>query len=151
MQRKARFSEYGFTDFTFLKITSAGLRNVCVCVCFVIMSCPTLCDPMDYSPPGASVHRDSPDENTGVGCHALLQAIFPIQGLHPALLHCGRILYCLNHQGSLRILEWVAYPFFRVTSWPRNWTGVSCIVGGSLPAELPEKPIYLCIYNGEIS
>ena len=106
---------------------------------------------MDYCWPGTSVHGDYPGKNTGVSCHGLLHRIFPIQGLHPALLHCGRILYCLNHQGSLRILEWVAYPFFRVTSWPRNWTGVSCIVGGSLPAELPEKPIYLCIYNGEIS
>ena len=28
-----------------------------------------------------------------------------------------------------RILEWVAYPFFRGSSWPRNWTGVSCIAG----------------------
>ena len=29
---------------------------VCVCVCAVIQSCPTLCDPVDYSPPGSSVH-----------------------------------------------------------------------------------------------
>ena len=29
------------------------------------------------------------------------------------LLHCGQTLYCLSHQGSLRILEWVAYPFSR--------------------------------------
>ena len=29
-----------------------------------------------------------------------------------------------------RILEWVAYPFSRGSSWPRNWTGVSCIAGG---------------------
>ena len=36
-----------------------------------------LCDPMDYSPPGSSVHGDSPDKNTGVGCHALLQGSFP--------------------------------------------------------------------------
>ena len=27
-------------------------------------------------------------------------------------------------------LEWVAYPFFNRPSWPRNWTGVSCIAGG---------------------
>ena len=26
-------------------------------VCSVTQSCPTLCDPMDYSPPGSSVHR----------------------------------------------------------------------------------------------
>ena len=29
---------------------------VCVCVCSVTQMCPTLCDPMDYSPPGSSVH-----------------------------------------------------------------------------------------------
>ena len=38
----------------------------------VAQSCLTLCDPMDYSPPGFSVHGDSPGKNTGVGCHALL-------------------------------------------------------------------------------
>ena len=36
----------------------------------------TLCDTMDYSPPGSSVHEDSPVKNTGVGFHALLQGIF---------------------------------------------------------------------------
>ena len=39
----------------------------------VARSCPTLCDPMDCSPPGSSVHGDPPGKNTGVGCHALLQ------------------------------------------------------------------------------
>ena len=47
-------------------------------VCLVAQSCPTLCDPMDYSPPGSSIHGDSPDKNTGVGCHALLQGIYCI-------------------------------------------------------------------------
>ena len=45
------------------------------------------------------------------------------------LLHCRQILYCLSHQKSPRILEWVAYPFSRASSWPRNQTGVSCIAG----------------------
>ena len=40
---------------------------------------------MDYSPPGSL--RDSPGKNTGVGCHFLLQGIFPTQGLNPHLLH----------------------------------------------------------------
>ena len=51
-----------------------------------LQSCPTLCDPMDSGPPGSSVHGDSPGENTGVGCCALLQGIFPTQGLNPRLL-----------------------------------------------------------------
>ena len=53
--------------------------------------CLTLCDRIDCSPPGPSVHGDSPGKNTGVGCHALLQGIFPTQGLNPGLL-------CLLHR-----------------------------------------------------
>ena len=41
-----------------------------------------------------------------------------------------RILYCLSHKGSPRTLEWVAYPFSRGSSQPRDRTEVSCIVGG---------------------
>ena len=41
----------------------------------------TLCGPRDYSPPGSSVHGHSPGKNTGVGCHALFQGIFPTQVL----------------------------------------------------------------------
>ena len=69
-------------------------------MCLVTQSCPTLCDPIDCSPPGSSVHEDSPGKNTGVGCHALLQGIFPIQGSNPGLPHCRWILYQLSHQGS---------------------------------------------------
>ena len=54
----------------------------------------TLCDPMDYSPPGSSVYGDSPGKNTGVGCHALLQRIFWTQGLNPCLF------YLLHWQAS---------------------------------------------------
>ena len=46
----------------------------------VVQSCLILCDPMESSPPGSSVHRDSTGKNTGVGCHVLLQGIFPPQG-----------------------------------------------------------------------
>ena len=57
-------------------ITKILLSRV-ACVCLANQSCPTLCDPMDCSPPVSSVHGDSPSENTGVCCHALLQGIFP--------------------------------------------------------------------------
>ena len=76
---------------------------------------------------GSSVHGDSPGKNTGVGCHALFQRLFPTQGSNPGLLRCEWFLYCLNHQKNPRILEWVAYPFSRGSSWPRDQTGVSCI------------------------
>ena len=56
----------------------------------VIQSCLTLCDPMDCSPTGTSVH-------------GILEA---------------------------RILEWMAIPFSRWSSWLREWTSVSCIAGG---------------------
>ena len=45
---------------------------------------------------------DFPGKNTGVGCHFLLQEIFPTQGLNPGLPHCGQTLYHLSHQGSLQ-------------------------------------------------
>ena len=60
-------------------------------------SCLTLCDPMDCSLAGSSVHGDSPGRNTGVGCHAHLQGIFPTQGSNPGLLYCRQILYSLSH------------------------------------------------------
>ena len=43
---------------------------------------------------------DSPGKNTGVGCHFLLQGLFPAQGSNPGLLHCRWILYQLSHKGS---------------------------------------------------
>ena len=127
--------------------------------------CPTLWDPMDSSPPGSSIHGDSPGKwvampsargssqlrdrtqvscfadslpseapgkpkNTGVGSLSLLQGIFSTQESNRGLLHCRRILYQLSHNGSTRKLAWVAYPFSRGSSRPRNRTGVSCIAGG---------------------
>ena len=61
--------------------------------------CLTLCDSMDCSPPGSSIHW-------------IIQA---------------------------RILEWVAIPFSRGSSWPRDRNQVSCIVGRSLPSESSSK------------
>ena len=84
------------------KISSSSvLENECVwklkaCLrCLHVLSLvaqlsPALFDPMDCSPPGSSVHGDSPGKNTGVGCHALLQGIFPTQRLSSCLL-------CLLH------------------------------------------------------
>ena len=96
---------------------------------------------MDRIPPGSSVHGNSLGKNTRVGCHALLQGIFPTQGSNPDLLHCRRILYQLSHQGRPRILEWVAYPFSKGSSWPRIKPGSSALQVDSLPAELLGKPI----------
>ena len=73
---------------------------MCAVLCLVTQLCPTLCNPMNCSPPGSSVHEDSPGKNTGVGCHALLQGIVPTQRSNPVLPHFRWILYLLSHQGS---------------------------------------------------
>ena len=64
-----------------------------------LQSCPTLCDPIDSSPPG-SCPWDSPGKNTGVGCHVFLQGIFPTQGSNLCLLHWQVDSLTLSHQGS---------------------------------------------------
>ena len=51
-------------------------------------------------PHGLRPAWDSPGNNTGMGCYALLQGIFPTQTSNPNLLHCWQTLYCLNHQQS---------------------------------------------------
>ena len=108
---------------------------LCVLVCLVTQSCPALWDPMDCSPPGSSVSEESPDKNTGVGCHALLQVILPTQGSNPGLPHCRWILELWYHfhlsesPGKLKNTGVAAYPFSKGTSPPRDWTRVSCIAG----------------------
>ena len=72
---------------------------------------------------------NSPGQNTGVGSLSLLQGVFPTQGSNPGLPHYRQILYHLSHRGSPRILEWVAIPFSRGSSQPREWTQVSHITG----------------------
>ena len=85
---------------------------------------------MGYRPPGSSVHWILQARIHGVGCHALFQGIFLTQGSNPGLLHCRWILYQLSHQGSPRILEWIAYPFSRGLPDPGIELGFSCIAGG---------------------
>ena len=74
--------------------------KTCTLLCLVTQSYMILCDPKDCSPPGSSVHGESPGKNTGLGCHALLQGIFPTQELNWDLLHYRPILYQLSYQGS---------------------------------------------------
>ena len=93
--------------FSFIITTQSFLGNLTLYNTISLMkvkvthSCPTLCDPMDYT------------------VHGILQA---------------------------RMLEWVAFPFSKWSSQPRDWTKVSYIAGRFLPAEPQEKPISL-IYN----
>ena len=82
-----------------------------------------------WQPHGLYSPWNSPGQNTGVGSCFLLQGIFPTQGSNPGLPHCRWILYHQSHQVNPWILEWVAHPFSRESSWSRNWIGVSCIAG----------------------
>ena len=85
-----KFLSQNLAIFYFYHVSKVKSENV-------TQLCLTLCNPMDCSPPGSSVHRDSPGKNTGVGCHFLLQGIFPTQGSNPGLLYCRQILYQLSH------------------------------------------------------
>ena len=87
-----------------------------------------------------------------MGCHFLLQGIFPTQGLNLGLPHCGQTLYHLSHQGSLSLLIGTYFPGgtsgkeptcqfrrhkilgfdpWRKISWRRKWQPT--------PAFLPEE------------
>ena len=79
---------------------------MCLCVCAQLW--PTLCEPVDCSPPDSSVQGISQARElewvaTGVDCHAIFQGLFPIQGSKPCLSHllhwqAGSLL--LYHLGS---------------------------------------------------
>ena len=143
-----------YSRFTMLCLVSTihkWLRYV-VIVVQSLSCCLIICDPMDCSTPGSSTSLkwsknrsvvsdslqshglyspwNSPGQNTGVGSLSFLRGIFPTQGSNPRLPYCRLILYQLSHQGSPRILKWVAYPFSSGSSPPRNWTRISCIAGG---------------------
>ena len=62
----------------------------------------------------------SPGKNTGVGCHFLLQGIFPTQGSNPGLLHCRQTLYHLSQQGSLQCRRPQLNSWVGKIPWRRN-------------------------------
>ena len=95
------FLDCWYTVAVFCKfLTSNFFWCLCAVFYWVSQSCLTLCDSMDCSAPGPSVSGDAPGKNTEVGCHALLQGIFPTQGLNPRLPHCRQNLYQLSYQES---------------------------------------------------
>ena len=107
-------------------------------LCLVAQSCLTLWDPTFCSPLGSSVHGNSSGKDTGVDCHALLQGIFPTQGLNLGLPYCRQILYWLSHQGIFLTQEfnrgplhcrWILFFFFFY------------LQVDFLPAELPGKSL----------
>ena len=81
-------------------------------------SCPTLCNPIDGSPPG-SRPWDSPGKNTGVGCHFLLQCMkvkseSEVAQSCPALrdpMDCSLPGSSVHGIFQARVLEWGAIAF----------------------------------------
>ena len=70
----------------------AGLgMQVCVCISCLVMS--SFKWPQELQPGRLLCPWDSPGKNTGVGCHYLVQGIFPTQGLNSCLLHCRWTLW----------------------------------------------------------
>ena len=152
-------SQHPYTKFTkFMYKTNESYWLDHYCCCLVAQSCPTLCNPMDCSPPGSSVHgisqasslewfaisffraSSTPRNWTCISCidrqilyhwairkwkwkwsesKSLLSDSLPPHGL-----------YTVHGILQARILEWVAFPFSRGSSQPRDWTQMSHIAGG---------------------
>ena len=112
----------------------------CAVLRLTAQSCSTLCDPMVCSPPGSSVHGDSPGKNTRVGCHAFLQGIFPTQGSNPGLPDCRRILSPSELSEKTKNTGVGSRPFSRGSSNPGIKLGSLALQVDSLAAELPGKP-----------
>ena len=86
-------------------------------------SCPTLCNPIDSSPPGSPV--------PGILQARTLEWMLVAQ--HPTLgssTDCSPSDFSVHGIFQARILEWVAIPFSRISHWPRDQTWVSRIAGG---------------------
>ena len=88
-------------------VSQLHINKICI-----YAPCLTLCSPVDCSLPGSSVHGIL--QGRILGCHFLLQRIFPTQGSNLNLLHCRQILYRLNHQRS------PAYMYMRVYTQKRR-------------------------------
>ena len=110
------------------------------------------CDLMHCSTPGSSVHGHSPGKNTGVGCHALLQGIFPTQGLNPGLPNCRQILYQLSYQGSCikkKIYIYIyIYIFFFLVRFPVSLIGYCGRQNNVPPLSVPNlQDVYILILD----
>ena len=95
-----------------LKQVGTILNIVNITVLYLVAElCLSLCNPTDHSLPGSSVYGDSPGKNIGMGCHFLLQGIFPTQGSNPGVLNCMWILYHLSHQESYELTTTHRYAY----------------------------------------
>ena len=113
----------------------------CCSVYFIAQSRPTL-----WQPHGLLCPWDSPGKNTAVGCHLLLQGIFPDPGTEPGSLssNCGWVLYRVGHPGS---------PCSACTMLlPRSlWLGISCSLKLYLHSKIFSSLLFgLSIYTNHL-
>ena len=106
---------------TFWNPVSLYLSNHTACV---VLSCFSHVDSLQSqwtAARQAPLSIFSSGKNTGVGCHVLLQGIFPTQGLNPGPPHCRQILYQLSHQESppYCLSEWKSLSHIRLFVTPR--------------------------------
>ena len=83
--------------------------------CSITQSCPTLCDPTNYSLAVSS--WDFQGKKTEVGCHFLLQGIVPTQGLNPCLLHWQTESLPLHHLSELLFVQSLSCVQLFATPW----------------------------------
>jgi len=135
--------------------SNSGRLPKYMCV-LVTQSCPTLCDPMDYSPPGSSVRGywsglpfPSPGKLLGPGIKPRFPTYKVKSEVTQLCLTLCNPMDC-NLPGSPAhgiiqawILEWVAILFSRGSSWPRDWTQVSCIAGRPFTIWATKESIYI--------
>ena len=82
----------------FICVGGSIYLHVCMRACILASVMSNSLQPCGLQPVRLPCPWDCPGKNTGVGCHALLQGVFPTEGLNPGLPHCRRILYPLSHQ-----------------------------------------------------
>ena len=112
-------------EFLTSDLSSSSLLVCCACSVASVVS--NSLWPRGLQPTRLLCPWDSPDKNTGVGCHALLQGIFLTQGLNPcllSLLHCRWILYHWANEGS---------PSLIVQVWQEETIGILCLRRQLLP------------------
>ena len=115
----------------------------------VAQSCPTL------RPHGMYTRLlrplDFPGKSTRVGCHFLLQRIFPTQGLNPGLPHCRWLLYQLNHREVQEYWSGKSIPSLGDLPDPGIEPGSPTLQADSLPTELSGKPYSLQVEVTKLS
>ena len=103
----------------------------------VAQSCPTLCDPMDHSLSGSSVHGIFPGKNSQVGCNAHLQGIFSTQGSNLGVLWSHQE-YSTN---SSKQLSFCLHLFPHTLGFTKGHSAVMSQAGhrvSQLPQRLPD-------------